>query len=97
MYKTEIYSNGTLLHIGFGKTLFSSVNNCQYAFIAKTVQNKTNGILTTEFFVVIKKVYFDQFGNLQVKYKKGTYAYCKSQAISVPFMHCNTLSEYIKF
>lgn len=97
MYKTEIYSNGNLLKIGFGKTLFASVNDCQSAFISKTVQNKQNGILTTEFFIVIKKVYFDQFGSLQVKYNKGTFAYCKSQTICVPFMHCNTLSEYIKF
>ena len=97
MYKTELYSNNKLLTIGFGTHILASIEACQSSFIHETVKNKTNNIFETTFFVVTTKVYFDQFGRLRVKYKKGTFAYCKSQSIKVPYNTVNCLFEYLTF
>ena len=96
MYKTEIYEGATLLGVGIGLTQLASLDGVQSAFLSATVKNHAKGINETCFFVVIKKMYFDQFGHMQVKYKKGTFSYCKSETIIVPFLHCNALFEYIK-
>ena len=92
MYKIEIYSNDTLLNVGFGLHIMAAVDSVQGSFFNETIKNKNKAIFETNFFVVITKMYFDQFGHMRVKYKKGTFAYNKSYNIKVPYSNVKDLS-----
>ena len=97
MYKTELYSNGILLNVGIGQNLFASVEACQGAFINKSLSNRSLGTDITEFFIVTTKMYFNQYGKFCVKYKKGTFAFHKSETFTAKFDHVMCLFEYVDY
>ena len=96
MYKIEIYSNGALLNVGFGLNIMAAIDSVQGSFLNEIIRNKNKAILRTNFFVVITKMYFDQFGRMRTKYKKGTFAYVKTYSIKVPYSNNNSLVEYLE-
>ena len=71
LYEIEVTQNSVLIE----KRVALSVYNCIWSVIIPLCNNKR------EYFIVVTEKYFDQFGNCNVKYRKGTFSFCKSMKI----------------
>ena len=71
LYEIEVTQNSVLIE----KKVSLSVYNCICNIVTPLCKNKG------KYFIVVTEKYFDQFGNCNVKYRKGTFSFCKSMKI----------------